>query len=196
MWTKLGDEWSAEARDLSDAAYRTHVDSLCWSNERLLDLYIPKRDLRRFAETADPDTAVKELIAAGWWRDDGDTWYVGLRFPDWQVESTVVKARQQQTAERVRRHRRHLVGDHSLCRPQSCNALRNALRDALPGTGRDGAGTGTYESENNDGGERDDGWPDLAPIPGGDDGLTPQQRAVEAARARQAERRRQQEAAR
>ena len=81
MWTKLGDEWSAEARDLSDAAYRTHVDALCWSNERLLDLRIPRRDLRRFAETADPDAAVKELIAAGWWRDDGDGWFIGLRFP-------------------------------------------------------------------------------------------------------------------
>ena len=72
-WTKLGEEFSDAARDLSDAAFRTHIEALMWSNRRGLDLQVPKRDLKRFAETDDPDTAVKALVAAGWWQDCGDT---------------------------------------------------------------------------------------------------------------------------
>lgn len=147
-WTKLGDEWSDAARDLSDAAYRTHVDALCWSNRRQLDLTVPKRDLKRFAETHDPDTAVKELVFAGWWDDRGDSWFIGVLFPDWQLESRVVSQRREATALRVRRHRLHEADDHSICLPKNCthfkaarptNALPAASRNALPGTGRDGA---------------------------------------------------------
>jgi hypothetical protein len=138
-WTKLGDEYSDAAADLSDAAFRTHVEALGWSNRRLLDLVIPKRALRRFAETADPDVAVRELIAAGWWEDRGDGWWIGCRFPEWQVERSVIEQRRTDTAARVRRHRMHKAGDHSECEPSRCNALR----DALPGTGRDGYGPGS-----------------------------------------------------
>jgi hypothetical protein len=147
-WTKLGDEWSDEARDLSDAAYRTHVDALGWSNRRGLDLLIPKRDIKRFAETADPDTAIKELEHTGWWDDRGDVWFLGLRFADWQLERRVVDQRREATALRVRRHRLHEADDHSICLPKNCTNARaeasrnpspNALRNGLPGTGRDGS---------------------------------------------------------
>ena len=106
-WTKLGDEFSDEARDLSDAAYRTHVDALCWSNRRQLDLVIPKRDLRRFGETGDPDTAAKELVHGGWWEAHGDAWWIGLRFADWQIESAVVVRKREQSATTTRRSRMH-----------------------------------------------------------------------------------------
>jgi hypothetical protein len=146
-WTKLGEEFSDAARELSDAAFRTHIEALCWSNRRGLDLQVPKRDLKRFAETDDPDTAVKNLIAAGWWQDCGDTWFIGMQFADWQLESTVVNKRREDTALRVRRHRMHEAGDHSICLTKNCpylrnisgNALPNPLRDALPGTDRNGA---------------------------------------------------------
>lgn len=152
-WTKLGDEWPDEARDLSDAAYRTHVDALTWSNRRGLDLLVPKRDIKRFAETADPDTAIKELEHTGWWEDRGDAWFLGLRFADWQLERRVVDQRREATALRVRRHRLHEAADHSICLPKNCaqarteasrNASPNALRNALPGTGRDGAVRGGH----------------------------------------------------
>jgi len=159
MWTKLGDEWSDAARDLSDAAWRTHVEALGWSNRRGLDLRIPKRDLKRFAETEDPDTAVKELVAADWWRDDGEAWFLGLRFADWQLESSVLEHRREAVATRVRRHRLHEAGDHSECLPRYCPHARNALSDALPdglhnglpGTGRHGTGrVGTGRSAKHD----------------------------------------------
>lgn len=146
-WTKLGEEWPDAARELTDAAYRTHTEALCWSNRRGLDLHIPKRDLKRFAETDDPDTAIKNLIATGWWQDCGDVWFVGVQFADWQLESAVVNKRRDDTALRVRRHRMHEAGDHSICLAKNCpylrntsgNALPNSLRDALPGTERNGA---------------------------------------------------------
>ncbi|MDP9461721.1 MAG: hypothetical protein M3Q22_16215 [Actinomycetota bacterium] len=150
-WTKLGEEWPDAARELTDAAFRTHVEALCWSNRRGLDLHIPKRDLRRFAETDDPDTAVKNLVTANWWQDCGDTWFIGVQFADWQLESSVVNKRREDTALRVRRHRMHEAGEHSICLPKNCpylrnissgsvgSALGNALRDALPGTERNGA---------------------------------------------------------
>ncbi len=149
-WTKLGEEWPDAARELGDAAFRTHVEALCWSNRRGLDLQIPKRDLKRFAETDDPDTAVKNLVTANWWQDCADTWFIGVQFADWQLESSVVNKRREDTALRVRRHRMHEAGEHSICLPKNCpylrnlssgsvgNALPNALRDALPGTERNG----------------------------------------------------------
>lgn len=145
-WTKLGDEWPDAARVLSDAAYRTHVDGLCWSNRRQLDLLIPKSELRRFAETDDPDTAVKELVHAGWWDDRGDGWYIGLHFPDWQLDAATVASRREKQRERVQRFRLHNIGNHSMCRTEHCEsaaaaATGNALPDALPGTGRDGSGS-------------------------------------------------------
>jgi hypothetical protein len=158
-WTKLGEEWSDAARDLSDAAYRTHVDALCWSNRRGLDLVIPKRDLKRFTETDDPDTAVKELAHAGWWEDQGHAWWVGVHFPDWQVESVVVTKRREQSAITTRRSRLHHIGDHSMCLPKNCPALRSSdtsqesshdvSRERSPGTVRNGAvrtGEGSFSS--------------------------------------------------
>lgn len=149
MWTKLGDEFPDAARDLADAAFRTHVEALCWSNRRGLDLHIPKRDLKRFAETDDPDTAAKHLVATGWWDDHGDTWSIGNRFADWQIESAVVTHRREASARTSRRHRMHKAGDHTLCLPDRCpEAPRDESRDLShqtsrqqsPGTGRVGTG--------------------------------------------------------
>jgi hypothetical protein len=116
-WTKLGDEFAGETISLSDAAFRTHVEALMWSNYRLLDLAVPKRDIKRFAETVDPDQAVKELVEAGWWEDHGAVWWIGCRFPDWQRDRVQVQHRRAQWSVQKRRQRRHKLGDHSLCLP-------------------------------------------------------------------------------
>ena len=86
-WTKLGAEFPDEASGLSDAAFRTHVEALCWSNRRLLDQVVPKSKLREFAETIDPDVAIKELVESGWWQGPGDAWFIGVRFADWQRDA-------------------------------------------------------------------------------------------------------------
>jgi hypothetical protein len=126
-WTKLGDEFPPEARDLTDAEFRTHVEALIWSNERLLDLVVPKRDVRRFAESAEAESAIPGLIAKGWWEDSGDNWYVGLRFADWQEERTDAERRREMNALRNRRYRKHRLGDHSVCDPRRCKDARKPV---------------------------------------------------------------------
>ncbi len=146
-WTKLEEEWPDAAREMTDAAFRTHVEALCWSNRRGLDLHIPKRDLKRFAETDDPETAVKNLIAAGWWQDCGDKWFIGVQFADWQLPATVVEHRRKQSALTTKRGRLHAIDDHSLCLPKNCAKARESKSsdtspdtspERSPGTERNG----------------------------------------------------------
>ncbi len=147
-WTKLGDEFSDETRDLTDAEVRTHVDALNWSNRRGLDLHIPKRDLQRFAESQAAAEAVTGLAVKGWWEDRGDSWYVGLRFPEWQLERAVIDKRRDAAALRKRRQRLHEAADHSLCIPGGpCpHVTRDETRDETRDPVRFGSGT-TYPPE-------------------------------------------------
>ncbi len=141
-WTKLGEEFGDAARKLSDAAFRTHVEALMWSNRRLLDLLIDPDDIRRFAETKHPEEAVAELVDAGWWRDEGEGWFIGCKFDDWQLESTVVEVRREQSALRQRRHRMHAAGDHSICTDR-CSVTRDTSRDGTGDVARDPERSGT-----------------------------------------------------
>lgn len=68
-WTKLSDDFSDDCWELSDAAYRLHVEGLNWSNRKLLDCRLPKDEVRRWAKRPE---AVGELVACGWWSDEGD----------------------------------------------------------------------------------------------------------------------------
>lgn len=72
-WTKLSDDYSDDCWELSDAAYRLHTEGLVWSNRKLLDCRLPKDDIRRWAKRPD---AVDELVACGWWSDDGDAYVI------------------------------------------------------------------------------------------------------------------------
>ena len=71
-WTKLSDDFGDDCWSLSDAAHRLHVDGLLWSNRKLLDLRIPLDDVRRFKT---PD-ALPELLASGYWAEDGDAYVI------------------------------------------------------------------------------------------------------------------------
>lgn len=68
-WTKLSDDFTDDCWQLSDAAFRLHVDGLVWSNRKLLDLRLSKDDIVRWAKHP---VAAEELVAAGWWTDEGD----------------------------------------------------------------------------------------------------------------------------
>ena len=120
-WTKFGDEYPAEASELTDAEWRTHGEALMWSNSRLLDFHIPKKHVRRFAETdEDIDTVIAGLVARKWWRDDGATWFIGIIHPEWQRDADEVRAIRAKDAARQKRNRRHRAGDHALCTPDTC----------------------------------------------------------------------------
>jgi hypothetical protein len=167
-WTKLGDEFSDEARDVTDAEFRTHVEALLWSNRRLLDLHVPKRDVRRFAESPDADAAVDGLVVKGWWEDRGEVWYIGVRFPEWQRDRSQVENRRAYLAEAQRRSRKHKAGDHADCLPPSeCKAAASPVDETVESTvdvaddrtvdpGRVGSGT-TYPPDPSEDQDQDQG---------------------------------------
>jgi hypothetical protein len=72
-FTSLSDDFTDDCWSLSDQAHRLHVDGLVWSNRKLLDLRLPKDDLRRFAKHPE---AAPELVACGWWSDEGDAYVI------------------------------------------------------------------------------------------------------------------------
>jgi hypothetical protein len=148
-WLKLSDDFAEQAaRDgLTDAAFRTHVEALLWTMRRETGGWIWSRDIRRFAETADPEAAVIELVSLGWWHHpiaDGrypeEESYPGqfklVANMDDQPEPDVIEARRRKTAERVRRHRRKQAGLH-LVEPEDpeCNGVTE--RVTRDGTGRE-----------------------------------------------------------
>lgn len=70
-WTKLGDEFSDEcaAHELSDSAFRTHVEAIGWIYRvEQMDLRIPKHLVRRFAGSAHFEEAIDFLVSIGWWK--------------------------------------------------------------------------------------------------------------------------------
>lgn len=106
VWTKLNDTYTDDCAALSDAAFRTHTEALNWTMRRETEGRITKRELRRFAETDDPEKAVAELLDAGWWEDhdSGDGWQV-IQDMDYQRTREQIAADRSASADRQRRWR-------------------------------------------------------------------------------------------
>jgi hypothetical protein len=75
---RLDSRFDDAAGELSDAAFRTHVEALCWVVRNRTGGYINADDLRRFTGRADRLPAVEELVDAQWWatRLDDPGWIV------------------------------------------------------------------------------------------------------------------------
>lgn len=108
-WTKLGDEFATECRDLSDAAFRTHVEGLNWAMKRETGGHVDARDVKRFAESPHADMAVDELVATGWWSIDGQGYRINHHM-EHQPEPDLIAKRRELTAQRVKKHRRKKAG--------------------------------------------------------------------------------------
>jgi hypothetical protein len=136
-WTKLSDDFADDCAraGLSDAAVRTHVDGLVWTMRRQTGGRLDSLDVRRGLETADPQAAIAELLAAGFWVRDGEG-YLIRHHMEHQPEPDVIRKRREKTAERVRRHRRRQAGMDSGM--SECNAVTE--RVTRVGTGRVGTG--------------------------------------------------------
>ncbi len=98
-WTKLSDDFTDDCWTLSDAAHRLHVEGLTWSNRKLLDLHLPKDDVRRFAKRPE---AATELVAAEWWVDRGDHYEIRHHAIYQRTREDVLK-QQAQNAENGRK---------------------------------------------------------------------------------------------
>ena len=98
-WTKLSDDFADDSWTLSDAAFRLHVEGLTWSARKLLDLRIPRDELPRCSKRPE---AVHELVAVGWWSDEGGS-YVIRHHAAYQRTREQVLAQQEANAENGRK---------------------------------------------------------------------------------------------
>jgi hypothetical protein len=156
MWLKVSDDFGVEARDLSDAAFRTHVEGLLWVMARETGGFLHQKDVARFAESDRRDAAVRELLEEEYWVPEGSGYRI-VHHMEHQIEPEVASAKRRKAAERQRRHRAKAAG---LPEPPSRGGSRrdgpgDATRD--PGrvrTGRDGTSRGGAQL-----GEGDEDWP-------------------------------------
>jgi hypothetical protein len=94
-WTKLGDEYGDQCWKLSDAAMRLHTEALVWSNRRHIDGRLDKDEMRQWAKRPE---AATELVAYGWWSDEGDHYLIVYHLgwqrtaEEWLKQSEVNKA--------------------------------------------------------------------------------------------------------
>jgi hypothetical protein len=78
-YAKFGAEFPERlaADSMSDAAFRTHAEAIMWVyHVEAWDLRVPKHMLRRITTSIDWETAVKDLVAAGYWADGGNAWVI------------------------------------------------------------------------------------------------------------------------
>jgi hypothetical protein len=103
-WLKTGDEYPIDCArvNLSDAAYRTHHEGLTWVMARESDGFVSTRDVRRFAETADPLAAITELVDVGFWQKVDGGWLIVHHMENQPTHEELV-ARRASNAERQRR---------------------------------------------------------------------------------------------
>jgi hypothetical protein len=141
-WTKLSDDFPDDCYRLSDAAFRLHVEGLCWSNRKLLDLCLNKSELRRWA--ARPE-AVAELLDAGWWSDEGDHYVIRHHGSYQRTREQVLKqqAANQRNGAKGGKAPRERFGRNAPSEEPSSESLSESLSER-DGTGRDGTG---YQGE-------------------------------------------------
>jgi hypothetical protein len=108
-WLKCSDDYGDGCLSLDDAEYRTLHEALLWVMRREVGPSFPKRELMRFAETADPETAMAGLVRKGFVAER-PTDYEVLFHMQHQVEPEVIARRRENDAERQRRKRRKAAG--------------------------------------------------------------------------------------
>lgn len=108
-WTKLSDDFADDCANLSDAAFRTHVEALIWTMRRETGGYLTIRDVRRCAESPHAEMAVTELVNVGWWTVEAQG-YLIRHHMEHQPEPDLIAKRRELTADRVRKHRRKKAG--------------------------------------------------------------------------------------
>ena len=137
-WTKISDDFADDRWTLSDAAFRLHVDGLTWSNRKLLDLRIPKDDLPRCSKRPE---AVAELLAVGWWTDDGDAYVIRHHAIYQRTRDQVVAQQEANKANRAKGRARPVR--ERVRSDESSDGSSHRSSDERDGTGQDGLTTGT-----------------------------------------------------
>jgi hypothetical protein len=106
MWLKLSDDFAdlCARHKLSDAAFRTLVESLLWAMRRENGGSIDTIDIKRFAESPEALSAVTELVDKQCWSPTESGYQVQTHM-ELQVEPDVLATRRQTEAIRQREYR-------------------------------------------------------------------------------------------
>ena len=143
-WTKLSDDYGDDCWTLSDAAYRLDTDGLVWSNRKLLDLRIPKGDLPRASPRAE---VVAELVDAGYWADDGDSYVIRHHGTYQRTREEVLHQQEVNSRNGAKGGRPPKAGRERW--PTETDSLTDSLSDSKSEseTERDGTGLASREGE-------------------------------------------------
>lgn len=111
-WLKIGDEFvdDCAAAGLSDGAFRLHVEGLSWVMRRETGGALSARDVRRISDSADPESALRELLDCGFWSATEDGGYVINHHMKLQPEPDEIALTRKKSAERQRKSRRRRLG--------------------------------------------------------------------------------------
>lgn len=146
---RIPDEFWRLSRHLSSGAVRVFVDVLTYSQGQPSDLLIDKGDEARgtYVQGDALADAICELVAAGWWRDEGGRWFVGgpdavaaLQYSRERVEQHAARNR-----DRQRRYRSNRRDSSALNVPETrpnqtkpMGSVTNGVSNGVTGSG--GAG--------------------------------------------------------
>lgn len=134
-WTKLGDEFNEDCFRLSTDAFRLHTEGLVYSTGKNLDGRLDKARMLRWAFNID---GAAELVACGFWTDEGDHYQIRAHM-GWQPTA------EQRLAQSMRnKNNRAKAKTRPVKKPQvadeSSDELSDELSDDRDGTGRVGTG--------------------------------------------------------
>jgi hypothetical protein len=135
-WLKLSDDFEEDCvrADLSDAAFRCHVDGLLWAMRRENGGFLDSLAIRKGIETQSREAAIAELLAAGFWRRAQGGFQVVHGMDD-QPEPDVIAARRKADRERQARRR------DKAARPGSHGVTHAVTHEGVTrDPGRDGSG--------------------------------------------------------
>jgi hypothetical protein len=125
-WAKLSDDFSDDCWTLSDPAFRLHVEGLVWNGRKLLDCRLPKADVQRMAKHPE---AVSELLACGWWSDQGDHYLIRHHASYQRLRGDVLKQQEANRANGLKGGRPRKPG-----REQRPTEVTESLTHSVPET--------------------------------------------------------------
>lgn len=75
-WLKLSDDFPVQCTDLGSAAFRLHVEGLCWSMQRENGGWIRHKEVKRLTELDEYTEALTELLEQGYWIEVGEGYQI------------------------------------------------------------------------------------------------------------------------
>jgi hypothetical protein len=130
-WLKLGDEYPAQTKGLSDAAYRLHTNGLSWVMKHETDGLIERADLPMIYRSRRRNAALAELVAADYWRNEDGKLLRIVHGMDSQPSPDELVRRRELATSRSRSWRRKRLGlDTPQRTPPAESSSRDAVRDA------------------------------------------------------------------